>query len=357
MAVDKRIPHAILLHGIEGVGKYALARALAQYLHCEAPTPDDSCGKCPSCIQHQSLNHIDTIHVYPVVKTDKLRSPISADYADQWREYLDGKVFMDFAAWTESLDKKNAQPVIYVGESAWLEEKLSVTTAVSAWKIVLMWLPEKMNEQTANKLLKLIEEPFSDTIFILVSNDAAGVLPTIRSRCRPIEVPRMSDADVAGYIQQKFGLSYPDAMATAHLAEGSVTAARRQMDATKAQRMFLDLFIGLMRKAYQRNVAELKNWANDLAALGREQQMAFYGYCQRLIRENFVYNFSQPELSYLNTQEEQFSQKFARFITVRNAEPLIRVLNQAAIDIAGNANAKIVNFDLAVKVIMLIKNG
>lgn len=356
MVSDGRIPHAILLHGPAGIGKMALARAFAQYLHCEHPTPGgDACGVCPSCRQHESFNHVDTLYVFPVVKTDKIKAPISDDYLAEFKQFATSDMFMDFEKWTATFDKKNAQPVIYVSESEALERRLSVTTTASRYKIVLVWMPEKMNEQTANKLLKLIEEPFSDTIFILVSNDASAILPTIYSRCRPMEMLRLSDAAVAGFLTENRGVDPQDAMALAHIANGSISAALREMDATRVSRMFFDLFVGLMRKAYQRNVKELKEWSSDVTALGREQEIKFYDYCQRLIRENFIYNFGISSLNYLNTAEQQFSKNFARFITERNAETLIRVMNEAATDIAGNANGKVVNFDLAIKIIMLLK--
>lgn len=358
MVADRRVPHAILLHGPAGVGKYMLARAFAQYLHCTARTPDgEPCGSCPACIQHASLNHVDTLYVFPVVKTDKLKAPVSDDYRAEFQEFLRSSPFMDFERWAGSFDKKNARPVIYVSESELLEQRLAVTTTVAEHKVVIMWLPEKMNEQTANKLLKLIEEPFEDTVFLLVSDEPSEVLPTIRSRCRPIEVTRLSDDAVASYLMARTGMDAQDAMAAAHIAGGDINAALRAMDATSVSRMFFDYFVQLMRFAYQRNVRALKQWSADVTAMGREQEVQFYDYCQRLIRENFVYNFNLPQITYLNRTEAEFSSKFARFITVRNAERIILAMNRAQTDIAGNANGKIVNFDFAVKMIILIKEG
>lgn len=356
MVADGRIPHAILLHGPSGSGKFQLARAFARYLHCQNPSDGDSCGRCPACIQHDSLNHIDTLYVFPVVKTDKIKAPVSDDYIEEFRKFLTVSPFMDFEKWTSMLDKKNAQPQIYVSESEQLERRLSVTTAVSDHKVVIIWLPEKMNEQTANKLLKLIEEPFPDTVFLLVSNDIASILPTIRSRCRPIEVRRLSDDEVAAYLVSNTAMDPQDALAQAHIVEGDINRAMRAMDATSVSRMFFDMFVTLMRRAYQRDVKELRKWAYDLAALGREQQIKFYDYARRLIRENFIYNFGIEQLNYLNREESTFSKNFARFITEKNAERIIAEMDSAATDIAGNANAKIVNFDFAVKMIILIKN-
>lgn len=357
MAADGRVPHALLLHGPAGSGKVMLARAFAQYLHCEHPTPDgEPCGTCHACLSHEAMSHVDTLYVYPVVKTEKLKEPISNDYLDDFREFIAGSPFMDFDRWAGMFDKKNAQPIIYVYESAELERRLSVSATTSRYKIALMWLPEKMNEQAANKLLKLIEEPYPDTIFLLVSNDASAILPTIRSRCRPIEVTRLDDASVADYIRARLSMDPQDALATAHIAVGNVNAALRSVDATSVSRMFFDYFVRLMRLAYQRDVKGLLEWSGDITSLGREQAVKFYDYAQRLIRENFVFNLNVPAISYLNRTEAQFSERFARFITERNAESIIRHMNQASSDIAGNANGKIVNFDFAIKMIILIKN-
>lgn len=357
MVADRRIPHALLLHGPAGTGKFMLARTFSQYLHCQAPTPEgEPCGVCPSCVQHESFNHVDSLYVFPVVKTEKLKAPVSDDYMTEFKEFVQASPFMDFDRWTGYFEKKNAQPVIYVSESEALEQRLAVTTTVSPYKTVIIWLPEKMNEQTANKLLKLIEEPFADTVFILVSDNASAILPTIYSRCRPIEMKRLSDEAIAGYLTSHLAIDPQDALSMAHIAAGDINAALRAMDATSVSRMFFDYFVRLMRLAYQRDVKGLKEWSAEIAALGREQEVKFYDYARRLIRENFVYNFNVPSLLYLNRTEADFSKKFARFITENNAERIIAEMDRAATDIAGNANGKIVNFDFAIKMIILIKN-
>jgi DNA polymerase-3 subunit delta' len=361
MADDGRVPHALLLHGPSGIGKFMMARAFVQYLHCQSRTPGgEPCGVCPSCRQHESFNHVDTLYVFPVVKNEKYKVPVSADFMDEFKSFVTTGPYMDFDRWSDRLarmlDKKNAQPVIYVYESEALERSLAVTAGRSDYKAAIIWLPEKMNEQTANKLLKLIEEPFPGTLFVLVSDDAPSILPTIRSRCRPIEMNRLPDSAVAAYLESRLAMDPTDAMAQAHIAAGDINSALRGVDATSASRMYFDLFVALMRKAYTRDVAALRQWSADVAALGREAEVKFYGYCTRLIRENFVYNFNIPQISYLNRDEAQFSRNFARFIHEGNAERIVSHMDRAAADIAGNANGKIVNFDFAIKMIILIKN-
>lgn len=351
-----RIPHAILFEGPSGIGKFALARAFAQYIHCERPIDGDSCGKCPACIQHASFNHIDTHYVFPVVKKTSPKKSFSDDYYDEWKEFVEQNQYMNFEKWPAALGNTNAQPAIYVDESAELIRKLSFTSHKSQYKIVILWLPERMNDECANKLLKLIEEPHGDTLFLMVSNNPSLILPTIYSRTQRIELKRLPDQVIADYLTTTYAIDKQDALALAHIADGSMIEAEKAVSLSDESKLFLDLFIQLMRLAYQRKVKDLRAWSVDVAAMGREQEMRFLGYCQRLIRENFIYNLKVEDLNYLNKNEDDFSRNFARFITERNVEKLIEVLNNALTDISMNANAKIVLFDMAVKVILLLKS-
>ena len=358
LADNDRIPHALLIEGPSGTGKFALARAFAQYIHCTGRKPGDkdSCGVCPSCIQHQSMSHIDTHYVFPVVKLDKMtNAPVSDDFLTEWKEYLDGRRFMDFSVWTETFDKKNAQPITYANESGALLRKLSFAAHGSKYKVVLWWLPEKMNEEAANKILKMLEEPWEDTLFIMVSDNPKELLPTIYSRVQRISTGRVADSVIAGILETERGIGSEDAMSIAHNADGSVTAALRSIGSRSDENEFFNMFVTLMRQAYQRKIADLKEWSAALATLGREKEIKFYEYSVRLIRENFIYNFKLPQLNYLNSTESAFSVRFARFINERNVEKLIEVFDKARIDIAGNANGKIVNLDVAIKVILLLK--
>lgn len=349
-----KIPHAILLEGPSGIGKFAMARAFAQYVHCENRQDGDSCGICPSCIQHQTFNHIDTHFAFPVLKKSSKKA-ISDDYIEEWREFLNDNPYMDIEKWPTMLGKSNGQPVIYVDESQELIRKLNYTSHKSKYKIVLLWLPERMNEACANKMLKLLEEPHDDTLFVLTSNEPKEVLPTIYSRMQRIEMKRLPDDVIAKILIDKYSISEQDAIALAHNADGCMLSAEKSISIKSEDKQFLEFFIQLMRLAYQRKVKDLKTWSIDVADLGREQTMRFLSYSQRLLRENFIYNLNISQLNYMNHEESQFSHNFARFITERNVEKLMQVLNNALVEIAGNANAKIVMFDVAIKVILLLK--
>lgn len=355
MADERRVPHALLLEGPVGSAKFMLIRALAQYIHCENHTPDrDSCGKCPSCLQHQTFNHIDTIYSFPVIKKAG-KSTISNDCFGEFKNFISDSPYMDIEKWIAMLGNINSQPVIYVEEGAELIRRLNFTARQSLFKIVLIWLPERLKEETANKLLKLIEEPHPDTIFLMSSDNSRAILPTIYSRVQRIAVSRYSDDEIKHFLTASYPVSETDAETLARLSSGNVIEALSLVDISRMRQQFLDYFIELMRKAYQRKIGLLRQWSNDVAALGREQIIKFLDYASRLIRENFILNLHVDQLNYLTEDERKFSVNFARFINERNVLKMFEVLNKAREDIAGNANPKIVLFDLAVKTILLIK--
>lgn len=357
MVDTDRIPHALILEGTEGIGKFALARAFVQYLHCTNRTPDgEPCGHCPSCLQHQSFNHVDTYFVFPVVKLDKMTSaPVSDMFIDSWRDFIKDRIYLDSEEWAATFDKKNARPTTYVTESSELLHKLSLTAVTAKYKVVLWWLPELMVPEAANKLLKIIEEPFSDTIFVLVSDKPREILPTVYSRLQRLSCRPLPDETIAAELMRRHAITPEEAAELAHISKGNMIIAERNTFESDLADAAFERFKSLMRFAYQRKVRDLRQWANELAADGREKEVRFYEYAIRMLRENFIYNFRIPELIYLNNSEEQFSTNFSRFITERNVEKLMETFEKAKNEIAGNCNGKIVNFDVAIKVILLLK--
>lgn len=347
-----KIPHAILLYGAPGNAKLSLARAAAQYIHCTNRIDGEPCGQCPSCRQHQSFNHADTFFSFPIVK-DKAR--ISDDFYPQWKSFLASNQVESFENWIKEMKAGDKQPAIFVTESESILKKMSYASYSSKYKVLIMWLPEKMNEECANKLLKLLEEPFPDSLFILVSENPKAILPTILSRLQRIELKKLSTDEVAKYLIQKYNLDSQDAYAVAAPADGNILLAEENLSLDGETKDFFQQFVSLMRLAYARDLKSLRKWSEEICSYKREKERRFLKYMARMIRENYIYNLHNPSLNYLNQSEELFSRKFAPFINEGNVEQMIYEIERADTDIQGNANGKIVFFDFAIRITILIK--
>lgn len=357
---DNRIPHALLLAGPEGCGKMAIALDFARLLLCETPQAEgadgqtQACGHCHGCAMSRTLAHPDLHFVFPTIKSTSSTRSVSDMWLKEWREMLLETPYFDLAMWEERMGIANQQPQIFADESEAILRKVSLVSAQGGYKIVIIWLPELMNEACANKMLKLLEEPPQQTLFLLCSNQPERIITTIRSRTQRIDVKVIPEADIATALEQERGLSAPDAARIAHIAAGSYTRALRQISASNEEREFLDMFILLMRKCYLRDIKEMHAWSEQMSSWGRERQKAFLEYAQRLVRENFVYNFRLPQLNYLTQEEEAFSTNFARFINERNVIGISEELALAQRDIMQNVNPRMVFFDFALKMIVLL---
>ncbi|HJD75390.1 DNA polymerase-3 subunit delta' [Bacteroides reticulotermitis] len=352
---EGRIPHAQLLCGSEGVGAFPLALAYARYISCSNPGQTDACGVCPSCVKYNKLVHPDLHFAFPIVKNAKRKRELCDDYIVEWRQLVLNNPYFNLNHWLNEIEAENSQAIIYAKESDEITKKLSLKSSEGGYKISIIWLPEKMHPVCANKLLKLLEEPPKKTVFLLVSEVPEMILPTILSRTQRINIRKIDEACIAETLQSRYGTLQADSLSIAHLANGNFIKALEAIHLNEENQLFFDLFVSLMRLSYQRKIREMKLWSDQVASMGREKQKNFLGYCQRMIRENFIYNLHRKELTYMTIGEQNFATRFAPFINERNIMGLMDELSEAQQHIEQNVNAKMVFFDFSLKMIVLLK--
>lgn len=349
MVQENRIPHALMFCGPEGCGKLAMALAFASYLLGDSPMLN-------------KWEHPDLHFTYPTIKTSDMGSyhtPVSDDFIKEWREMLlkDGPYVL-IGEWMQKMGKSDAdlnkQAIITAEESDALAKKLIMMSSQGGYKISLIWLPERMNQQSANKILKLLEEPPRQTLFLLVSEQPELLLETIRSRTQRIDFKKIATEDIEQALIERRALEPDMAHRIARIANGNWNAALEELNAGNEKRQHLDMFIMLMRLAYMRNIHDLKKWSEVVSTFGREKQKRMLDYFMHMLRESFMYNFRQAELSYMTQEEENFARNFARFINEANIIDISNLFEESKRFIGQNANPKIVFFDLALKIIVLL---
>lgn len=354
---EERVSHAQLFAGPEGCGSMALALAYARYVSCENRSDFDSCGACKSCVKYEKLIHPDLHFVFPVIKGKKATDPVSDNYIEEWREFVKKSPYFSLNNWMDSIEVGNAQAMIFASEAAEIIKKLSLKTFESDFKIMIIWLPEKMHQATSNKLLKMIEEPPEKTLFLLVSEEPDKVIPTILSRCQLVKIPSFTANDIEMYLHDRFGLTGEKAADISRVSNGNINRAIELCENEESSIMNLERFKSLMRFAWKRDVISLVSWSEEIASTGREAQKNFISFSLRLLRENLMLSLGQKKnsLVYLTGQEADFSDKFHPSVNQNNIYQLNEELNLVYSHIESNGNAKIIFLDLALKVIRLIR--
>ena len=356
-----RLPHAMMLCGPVGSGKLALAIAFGCYLLSrkeEGGTRNENSSRHIQAML-QKLEHPDLHFTYPTIKLPSMKSdykPVSDDFAKEWHELVMESPYFTMEEWMEAMGGENQQAIITAGESDDLVRKLSLKSSQGGYKVSIIWLPERMNIECANKLLKLIEEPPQQTVFIMVSEEPEKLLETIRSRVQRIDIRKTDNDAIRQALIERRGIDEDSAQRISRLANGNWLAAIEELQADSEKGLFLDMYKNLMRLAYQRKIKDLRKWSEQMAAMGREKQRRWLTYFLRMTRESFVYNFREQDLNYMTADEEAFAQNFARFINENNILPISDLANLAIRDIGQNANAKIVFFDFALQIIVLLLN-
>ncbi|MCQ2369545.1 MAG: DNA polymerase III subunit delta [Paludibacteraceae bacterium] len=340
---DGRIPHAQLFWGGEGVGKLALAIATVQYINCEHPTDTDSCGECESCRLIAKLSHPDLHFMFPIVKEGS-KSAYCDDFMPQWREQMAETPYFNLHQWMQRINESGKIGYIYTTESEAISQKLSLKSFSAKYKSTIIWLPERMQETAANKLLKILEEPPADTLFFLVSEHPEQLLTTITSRTQALRIKNID--------RKSLMTVFPEDIS--RLSGGNYIKAKELLDSEGATAENVTRYRNLMVYVFKRDLVSLKEFADESAA-SRENCIEFLNYACHLTREAFIANLCNANLIYRSASEVQFTENFKKFITETNIESILDLFTKAAADIERNGNIKLIMFDLGINLMTLIK--
>lgn len=355
-----RISHAQLFLGTPGCGNLAMALAYSQYICCEQKTEDDSCGYCPSCIKHNKLIHPDLHFIFPVATTREItKHPLCDKFAARWRDVLLDNPYINLQQWIEHLGIENKQPIINAEECNEIIKKLSLKSFESEYKIMIIWMPEKLFHAAAPKLLKIIEEPPDKTLFLFVSGNYGLIMPTILSRLQLVKFGKIDSDSMIACLIDKFNFSFEQAAAIARIADGNYSEALR-IAADKGNEIFYHTnFFTWMRLCFKLssgdNIVKIVGWVEEIARTGRERQKSFLAYSLRVFRDCLMINYCHNELVRLTGKESDAFSKLAPFINEVNCIEMTAVFNDAISDIERNANAKIVFMDLSLKMAKFLR--
>jgi DNA polymerase-3 subunit delta' len=333
-----KIAHAQLFMGTLGNGGLPLALAFTQYLFCKNPSDTDSCGVCPSCLKVQDLQHPDVHFVYPVVQAI---NKISSVFAAEWRAQLKEEPYFDAYSWTKRIDPKERKPIIGTDESVEIIRKLNLKSYEGGYKVMLIWLPEEMNSTCSNKLLKILEEPPKDTLFLLVSEDPSKLLVTIQSRTQFVRIPKIESEQLTQALMKRFQLEKTQAESITAFSEGNYIQSCEFLKESDDKGIYREQFIQLMRTSYKKDVLGMMNWADELSTSGKERQKLFIQYALHMFRQSLLSNYMGDVLLRISSEEEQFLKNFAPFISGNNIREFIETFDDAYYHIDRNANARI----------------
>lgn len=366
MADSGRISHAQMLSGKTGYGTLALALAYAQYINCTGRSGGDSCGVCPSCVKAEKLEHPDIHYVFPVNKSRHAESkgnadvkkPLCDNLLKTWkalvREKSPNACFTE-QQWYDAIEMEaNVQGSISRAEADEIIRKMNFKAFESEYKIVILWLPERMHITAANALLKIFEEPFEKTLFLFVTENEEEIIQTIRSRVQTILIPPIDTGELAGALMRNRRIDPEKAAKIARLSLGNHIEAERLLAMEENRDEYFELFVKAMQLSYKNDYLELIDWADTVSGIGREAQKNFIENALRLLRENYVISIGIPEVSYLYGKELDFAKKFAPFVHHKNIEVLIGEFEKALLHISQNGSARIVFTHLALSLSKVI---
>ncbi len=351
-----RIPHAQLFAGNPGSGTLPMAIAYAQYLLCKNTGGENNNGIESCNMKFKNFSHPDLHFAFPVAINDKIKKhPVSSHFMEEWRSFLNENPYAHLYDWYQKLGIENKQGLISVNEAQDILKALSLKSYEGGFKVMIIWMAEKMNAPTANKLLKLIEEPPNDTVFLLITEDEEQIIQTIKSRCQSLYFPPLSEADIAQALQEKESCEESTAKKIAHQADGNYTKALNILRKTSGDEQFEAWFISWIRTAFKAKgnkstVLELVSWSEEIASLGRETQKSFLLFCINFFRQSLLLNYKANDLVYLEPSVNNFKlENFAPYVHGNNIMEITEALETAIYHIERNGNSKIILTDLSMK--------
>lgn len=351
---ENRISHAQLFEEREGNGALALALAYAQYINC-LQRGEDSCGTCSSCIKFEKLQHPDLHFIFPTTTNKEItKNASSSQFFQEWTTLLRSNPYFGLNTWVEALGVDNKQVIINTRDSQDIIQKLSLKSYEALRKIILIWLPEKMNIESSNKLLKTLEEPDANTLLLLITQDIDALLPTILSRVQLIKVTKPNDAEISSGLIENYHFNPEAANAASLLCEGNVNRALEIANGNEDEDFYITNFQNWMRYCYTANVLDISNWVDAVATIGRERQKNIAEYGLRFFRECLVRNYGSG-LNHLHEKEIPFLEKFSPFIHGGNIVLLTEAFEGLHNQITRNANPKITFMNLSLNVSKMLR--
>ena len=350
---EGRIAHALMFLGPEGSGNLAMALAFAQYIVCKDRTEEDSCGKCNSCRKISAAEYPDMHFTFPFFNIEGTKDTTCNDWMKEWRPYLIKHPYTNLDQWREEITKDNKLLHMSVYEALNIIHRLSLKSFDGGYKFQIIWMAEHLKEQTANKLLKIIEEPPENTLFFLVASSLENILPTVLSRVQVIHVPKVEDVAIEHALRAK-GASEAKAAEISHFAHGDWNRALQLLSSSNPDENYSQKFQIWMRACYKKDVVLLIKWADEMHGESRDEQKHFLQYALDQIRQNLMLNYVNDGFVRMNLMEKSFSDKFSPFINDLNAEELMEEITEAHHDISRNVYSKLVLADLSMKVHYLL---
>lgn len=349
-AENGRVPHAQLFIGKEGCGSLPMAIAYAQFLLCNFSEDAGACN-----IKCNKLQHPDLHFAFPVTTNDSVKKHAVSDlFLEDWRDFIATQPYGSLFNWLQHIGVENKQGLIGVDESEAVVKKLKLKSYEGGFKVMIIWMAEKMNIAAANKLLKLIEEPPQKTVFLLITENEEQIINTIKSRCQALHFPALSEQDIANALILKNQVADNQATKIAHQAEGNYNKALHLLQNDSSDLVFEEWFIAWIRTAFRAKgnasvVQQLISWSDTIAKTGRETQKRFLDYCLQFFRQALLMNYKSDQLVFMESKSGFDLSKFAPFVHSGNILEIEKELSDAMYHIERNGNAKIILLDLSMK--------